>query len=115
MSREEGLNRYFSGRGPLGWAGHAALGGVLFLLDWAGVTYHRFGPRILAWGPPRELQTIWWHLPGFVVMSFLASARSRSRRQRFEEQRDRDAKDAAPITLGLSPADNHVDPTNKSA
>src|SRR4051812_1849310 len=118
MSREDGLNRYFSGRGPLAWTGHAVLGSLLFLLDWAGVTYHRYGLRVLAWGPPRQLAAIWWHLPAFLAMSFLAKVRmesGRQERERREDQRLRDAKEDSPITLGLSPADDHAEPTNKSA
>jgi hypothetical protein len=77
---------------------------AFFLLDWAGVTWHRSSPLPL-FGPPRQLADVWWHLPAYLAFAFVYFRRldsQRRTRQARQDASDDDRDDGdEPITLGL--------------
>ena len=42
-------------------------GSLFFVLDWIG-----YRGKFQALGPPRDLFRIWWHLPIFILVLFIA-------------------------------------------
>ena len=74
--------------------------GGLFLLDWAGFSYHR-GLAGITWGASRRLADIWRDLPGLVALSMMSRVLALSRGRGRRGGSDDDNHDDKPTTLNL--------------